>query len=95
MKQLSEAAQAAKLIRKELKAAFPKTKFSVTSEYFSMGNAVNISWDNGPAKSEVHEISDKYEYGHFDGMTDCYEFSNKRTDIPQTKFVKTHRYEQN
>ena len=87
MKQLSEAAQAAKLIRKELKAAFPKTKFSVTSEYFSMGNAVNISWDNGPAKSEVHEISDKYEYGHFDGMTDMYECSNSQDGMPQAKYV--------
>jgi hypothetical protein len=91
MRELSQQAQAAKLIRKELKAAFPGIKFSVTSEGYSMGDNVNISWTNGPTCSQVKEISDKYQYGHFDGMTDCYEYSNNRNDLPQSKFVFTNR----
>jgi glyceraldehyde-3-phosphate dehydrogenase/erythrose-4-phosphate dehydrogenase len=92
-KQMSEHARAARAIRSELKRRFQKCSFSVTSKSFSMGNAVYISWTNGPSQEEVNALVDKYQYGHFDGVTDCYEFSNKRTDIPQTKFVSTTRYE--
>lgn len=91
MRKLSNQAQAAKLIRKELKAAFPDIKFRVTSEGYSMGDSVRVQWVNGPTCSQVKEISDKYQYGHFDGMTDCYEYSNNRKDLPQSKFVFTDR----
>ena len=66
----SSHALAGKNIRFELAISFPNTKFSVTSESFSMGNAVNIFWMNGPTKSAVKAITDKYEFGTFDGMTD-------------------------
>lgn len=88
---LSTQAQAAAAIRKELKAAFPNTKFSVTSESFSMGDAVRIDWTDGPTSAQVDAIVRKYQYGHFDGMIDMYEYSNRRDDIPQTKFVSTQR----
>ncbi len=64
------AAETAKRIRTELKAAFPGIKFSVRSETYSMGNSVNISWTNGPTSKAVDLIVKKYEYGRFDGMTD-------------------------
>lgn len=91
-KQLSTQAAAAKAIRKELKAAFPTVKFSVTSESFSMGDAVRISWTDGPMTKEVEAITGKYQYGHFNGMEDIYEHSNRRSDIPQTKYVQTSRH---
>lgn len=87
----SSQAQAAKLIRQELKQAFPGTKFSVTSQSFSMGCSIDIRWDNGPTSKQVESITGKYEYGHFDGMTDCYEISNRRNDIPQSKYVMEQR----
>lgn len=87
MKTKTTHAQCAALIRKELKAA--GIKASVTSESFSMGNAVNVALNN--VAPEIREIADKicnkYQYGHFDGMTDCYEYSNKNDNIPQVKFV--------
>jgi hypothetical protein len=91
MRKLSIYAQTAKAIRTELKEKFPETKFSVTSETFSMGNAVRIGWTDGPTEKAVKEIVDKYQYGHFDGMIDCYEYSNTRDDIPQVKYVTTQR----
>lgn len=91
MRELSQQAQAAKLIRKELKAAFPGIKFSVTSQGFSMGNCVDISWTDGPTEDEVHKISDKYEKGQYNGMDDIYEYSNRRDDIPQTKYILVNR----
>jgi|GEM_PF-1316993 len=91
VKYVQDHVKAAKMIRQELKKAFPSTKFSVTSSLFSMGNSVSISWTNGPTTASVKAITDKYQYGHFDGMTDCYEYSNSRKDIPQSKFVQASR----
>jgi conjugative element/phage-associated large polyvalent protein len=91
LKYVPDHVKAAKLIRQELKKDFPKTKFSVTSNAYSMGNSIRISWINGPTTDYVNSITKKYQYGHFDGMTDCYEYSNTRKDIPQAKFVQTSR----
>lgn len=87
----SSHAAASAAIKAELKAAFPYVKFSVTSDSFSMGNSVDIRWTDGPTSAEVDVITDKYQYGHFDGMNDMYESSNRRDDIPQAKYVSTHR----
>lgn len=91
MKQLSTHAHAAKLIRQELKAAFPGIKFSVTSESYSGGSSIRTEWVNGPTENQVNAIIQKYQYGHFDGMYDIYEHSNSRDDIPQVKFVFASR----
>ena len=91
MKEKSNQAQAAALIRKELKKEFPQTKFRVTSSGFSGGDSVSIHWQNGATTKQVQDITNKYQYGHFDGMTDSYEYSNNRKDIPQTKYVMEQR----
>jgi glyceraldehyde-3-phosphate dehydrogenase/erythrose-4-phosphate dehydrogenase len=81
-------ALAAKAIRKELKEKIPGVKFRVRSESFSMGNAVDVYWNGeGTDEAEISEVISKYQEGHFDGMTDTYEMSNCRDDIPQVKFV--------
>lgn len=56
-----------------------------------MGNAVTVGWIDGPTVKEVEAFTGKYQYGHFDGMNDMYENSNKRTDLPQAKFVRESR----
>jgi len=93
-RQLSSAALAAKAIRKELKEKFPGVKFSVRSSNFSMGNSVDIAYNtvlhgfDGDGKApanEVWKVANKYQYGHFDGMTDSYEYSNCHDDLPASK----------
>ena len=91
MKKLTEAAQAAKLMRVELKKAFPNTKFSVRSRNFAGGDSVDVGWINGPTRDAVQEIIAKYQYGHFDGMIDLYEYSNNIEGLPQAKFVHGQR----
>jgi hypothetical protein len=91
MRQKSIHAQTASAIRKELRAKFPGIKFVVRSSTFSMGNAVDIEWVDGVHTSEVDKIVNKYQYGNFNGMIDLYEYSNKRNDIPQVKYVMTQR----
>lgn len=86
----STAANCAAAIREELKK-FKGVKFTVRSENFAGGNSVHIGWVDGPSAREVEIITDKYQYGHFDGMNDIYEYSNSREDIPQAKYVQTSR----
>lgn len=90
--QLTEAAQVAAAIRRVLALAFPGVKFRVTSENFSMGNAVDIHWTDGPTSASVDALVSVYQYGHFDGMTDCYEYSNRHKDMPQAKYVHATRH---
>lgn len=80
-------AEAAVMIRKELKQAFPSIKFSVTSKSYVGGSSIDISWNDGPTCNSVEKITSKYKYGHFDCMDDCYEITNSRKDIPQVQYI--------
>jgi hypothetical protein len=88
MRQQSNHAAAAQMIRAELKKN--GIKASVRSESYSMGSSVRVKLlqDVGPAaRKEIEEFAGQFQYGHFDGMQDLYEYSNKRSDLPQVKFV--------
>lgn len=81
-------ATAAQAIRKELKKH--GINASVRSDSYSMGSSVRvrIQQDITPAaKKEIEAFCNQFQYGHFDGMTDCYEYSNRNDSLPQVKFV--------
>lgn len=84
-------AATAAAIREELKKTFKGFKFSVTSESFAGGDAVRISWQNGPTTAEVQKITGRYQMGHFNGMEDIYEYSNNVEGLPQVKYVTESR----
>ena len=86
---MSDSKTAAKNIRKELKAAFPATKFRVRSK----SNSVSVYWDDGATTKSVKEIADKYQYGTFNGMVDMYE-NNPDHDSSKgaAKYVLCQRY---
>lgn len=48
-------------IRKELKKAFPNTKFSVRYKSFSGGDEYTISWEDGPITKRVDAVVDKFQ----------------------------------
>jgi len=90
MKVQSNQAQVAKLCRQYLKSQ--GIKCSVTSKGYSGGDSVNVTvYDQCPeVMKSIESQFHQYEYGHFDGMTDCYEYSNTNGNIPQTKFLFIH-----
>lgn len=61
------AADAAKLIRKQLKERWPEIKFSVRTQH---GDSVYVDWTDGPTAKEVEAIGSQYASGRFDGMVD-------------------------
>lgn len=66
---------ATKNIKIELGLAFPGVKFSIKSRRFSMGDAIDVSWIDGPTGAQVDEIIDRYSAGSFNGMDDSYTYS--------------------
>ena len=87
MKKLTPAAQVAKLLKTKAKSLGLEVKAS--SKNFSGGDSVSIKVLKGSDKSfnELKEYSSQFEQGHFNGMSDIYEYSNSRDDIPQTKYL--------
>lgn len=65
--------ETAKLLRAELKAKFPGTKFSVRTSRFSGGTAIQVTYTDGPRYVDVDTVARSYAAGTFDGMTDSYE----------------------
>jgi hypothetical protein len=85
---LSNHASAAKLIRAKLKEHGIKAKVRASSASMTSSVDITILQDLSPAAlEEVKSFCNRFQSGHFDGMTDSYEYSNSRDDIPQVKFV--------
>lgn len=84
---------AAKNMRIELKAAFPSIKFSVKSRRFSGGDAIDVSWTDGPVTAQVDEIIDRYTAGSFNGMDDSYTYTRGAwTDaFGDAKYISSRR----
>ncbi|MDN3365535.1 hypothetical protein QU577_27720 [Priestia megaterium] len=76
-----DATETAKKIKKELKKAFPKMKFSVTSSKYAGGSSVYVKWIDGPMDEEVKGITNKFKCASVD-ITDMkvykpYEYEGK------------------
>lgn len=89
----TEAAYVASLIKKELKAKYPQVKFSVKSQTYSGGDSVDVHYvmedESYPTQETIQTIVNKYQAGHFDGMTDMYEYDSTQTG-PTVKYAFAH-----
>jgi phospholipid N-methyltransferase len=86
---ISDHAAVGKLIRKELKEAFPGTKFSVRGECFAGGDAVRVSYTDSVPSGEVEAIANKYKSGSFNAMEDIFEYNQK--EGPTVKYITVSR----
>ena len=92
-RQLTGAALTANVIKKKLTALYPKVKFSVTSDTFSMGNSVDIRWTDGPTSDVINAITTQYQYGNFNSMNDSYDYTgiDPALGCDGAKYVHCHR----
>lgn len=58
--------QKAKLLRRELSLRFPDQKFSVTTDRYTGGSSIDVSWEDGVAEKEVKPVVDMYQYTYPD-----------------------------
>lgn len=95
-KKMSSAALAAKNLRKMLKKAYPKVKFSISSEYYSGGSTVSVEWDedSGFTHDDLKPFEVRFEYGTFDGQSDNYDYDRDiereafRSQFGSTKYMR-------
>ena len=80
--------QAAKLLRAELAKAFPATKFSVRSSRFSMGEAIDISWTDGPSSDKVEKITSHHKDISRDGYGDILAGGNRYVQCDRSYSAK-------
>lgn len=84
------AVQIAQLVRADLKRIFPRVKFSVTSQRYSLGSSVHVRWDAGPAETEVRDLIGRYATGaYFDGLD---EYHEQRYFIHETPYGTRRAY---
>ena len=86
-KQVSSHAGAAKMIRAYMKAK--GIAGNVRSKSYSMGSSIHVYVQDLPPAQYADLVAyvNQFEYGHFNGMEDIYEISNRRDDIPQVKYA--------
>ncbi len=78
--------ETAKIIRKELKAAFPDIAFSVRCKKYSMGCHIDVDYHDGPPTRAIEAITDQYYGTGFDGMTDSTTYHNSEFQGRNVRF---------
>lgn len=73
-------AETATFVRKALKDAFPKEKFSVRSHSYSGGASIDIRWTDGLTEHEVKQVVDRFSGATFDGMQDLKEYVSREDE---------------
>ena len=63
-------ADTAKLLRANLKTAFPRVKFGVRSKVYAGGASINVDWTDGPCEAAVARITGQFAGGRFDASID-------------------------
>jgi hypothetical protein len=72
---------ASSMVKQFVKAKYPSVVCSVKSESFAGGNSLTV-WVSNPDGSsidlliynDIKRFADLFQYGHFDGMDDCYHY---------------------
>jgi hypothetical protein len=82
--------ETAKLVRKDLKAAFPATKFGVTCDKYAGGASIRVKWTDGPTVPQVDAVIGIYESRGFDGMVD-YEYHKTAWMMPDGTVTRAYR----
>jgi hypothetical protein len=62
--------EATKMLRADLKRRWPKIKFSVRFEKYSMGCNINVTWTDGPTQGVVENVASVFSGSRFDGSDD-------------------------
>jgi len=80
-----------KLIKAELKIAFPETDFYITSR--NLGSTILIYYINNFIKySEVSKCVEKFRAGDFDEKIDSYVYKKDKVKYPRAEYIIIFNY---
>lgn len=86
-----------KMIKKALKYLFPDTKFSVRCDQYSLGNSIDISWEDGPPSKVLRNtgVTWQFEKVYRDELTgeilsggNAFVFDRRRYSPEAREYVK-------
>lgn len=72
------ATEVARLLRADLKKAFPGVKFSVRTAH---STSLRVRWTDGPTRAQVDRISDRYASASFDSTQDITTYSDSTDPV--------------
>lgn len=84
------ATEVAKLIRKDLKAAFPGISFKVTTKSAS---TVNVFWTDGPSDTQVNKVIGKYSGAKYDFVLDLQVYTKDNWGCDNVNLHRSHTVE--
>lgn len=85
-----DAADVAKLVRKELKDAFPGVKFSVRTSKYAGGASIRVNYTDGPLAKAVEAVVGTYKGSTFNGMIDLKEYHDSYLNGETVSFGNDH-----
>ena len=85
-------ALASKLLKRELRAAFPGVKFSVTLSRGTAYGSVDVDWVGGPESEAVAEITEPWSTTSFDGRDDSTIYTPKEVEHDGKRWLSPLRY---
>lgn len=89
IREISET-ETAKMVRQRLKAAFPTTRFSVTTKKYSGGSSITVHWQDGPTDADVTAQVGAFHGAEFDGMQDLKEYHDALLDGQRVRFANDY-----
>ncbi len=81
-------AETAKFVRRDLKARWPRCKFSVRSHNYPGGSSIYVRWTDGPTVAEVDALVKQYEGADFDGMIDLKSYKDPSLVVDESGELK-------
>ncbi len=79
--------ESARLLKKDLRAAFPGIKFSCRGSRGTGYGNLSVSWTDGPTSDEVDAVVSRYEGKGFDGMDDSTYYMKKTLVVEGEKVL--------
>lgn len=80
------------LIKKHIKANFPVKSVRVSSNVYSMGSSINVTYVADEKIEGIEAFVDSLQYGHFDGMQDMYIHDDSADVIMDGFILKRAKY---
>jgi len=80
------------IIKAHCLKTWPISKIDVSTDVYSGGSSMDVTYF-APEKIEALEsFIDNFQYGHFDGMQDLYEYSNSQDIIVDGHILQQYKY---
>lgn len=80
------------IIKKHCLQNFNISKIEVRSEVYSGGSSMKVRYYSPEPIQELEDFISSFQYGHFNGMEDIYEYSNREEIILEGHILEKEKY---